>query len=260
MIKKFIGYCSLFLSILSSMFTKEERKEFVMNLVKKYFFPDFSNKLTWFVVTSGFLLIATHTGYGKLFIYNLLIGRLNLNSEQSLIESETACYIGFGLIFMALIHNILYHMQRKDDIEKINKADKNLFDEFLKVFPSNSNSIYLLKNHDFGGSFSRDYLDDIQKFINEWNHAEKKFITPELDALRKNLWDKCSEFIVLLSQKSTPTGIAGNGLQCVVPDGYQNTCRPNWIDEDIKSVNKLATEVFNLHQNFIKSVKKELKC
>ena len=251
------------------MFTKEEIKEFVIKYGKKWFFPDFYNKVTWYVVTLGAGIILTPTPL-KLVVYNWIIESFNLNAGNTLTLSEMSSgtedyWIGFALILSALLHNVfskwLLHqndIQDRVNAEKISAVDEALFKEFLEIFPSGSRSSYLLETHDFENSFSLESLKDIEKFVDEWNCPEKSFINPELESIRKELWDKCHEFSWLIAKKSSPTPL---GFQSVVPERVRGDWDwPEWVDNDVKAVNKMAAEVFSLHQSFIKSMREALKC
>jgi hypothetical protein len=251
------------------MFTKEEVKEFVIKYGKKWLFPDFYNKVTWYVVTLGAGIILTPTPF-KLVVYNWIIESFNLNLGNALTLSEmgysTADYwLGFAIIISALLHNVfskwlLYQNDIKDMVkaEKVSAVDKALFKEFLEIFASSSRSAHLLETHGFENSFSLESLKNIDKFVDEWNFPEKSFINPELEAIRKVLWNKCHEFRLLIATKSSP--IHG-GSQSVVPDRVRGDLYyPEWVDNDVKAVNEMASEVFSLHQGFIKSMREDLKC
>jgi len=251
------------------VFSKDEIKEFIIKFGSKWLFPDFSNKLTWVVVSIGASVIITPSPI-KLIIYNWLVDSFNLNYGEHFtiaeVSSGTADYwIGFSLIALALIHNILYRLIQQNELKKIyrenikeEESDKQLFCEFLKLFPSNSSSFQLLKEHDFGNSFSNKWLDEIEKFVYEWDFPEKQFLDAKREELRLKLLTKSKEFCLLLAEKSSPTG---NGvMQSVVPDHIRNEFDwPNWVLEDIKEVNEKATQVAELHQEFITTCKKSLK-
>lgn len=251
------------------MFTKEEIKEFVIKFGKKWLFPDFYNKVTWYVVTLGAGIILTPTPF-KLVVYNWIIESFNLNAGNTLTlaemgNSKADYWLGFALIISALLHNVfskwLLHqndIQDRVKEEKVSAVDEALFKEFLEIFPSGSRSAYLLENHDFGNSFRLESLRDFDKFVDEWNCPEKSFINPELESIRKELWNKCDEFSWLLAKKSAPTH---GGFQSVVPDQVRgNWDWPEWVDKDVKAVNEMAYEVFSLHQGFIKLMRETLKC
>lgn len=251
------------------MFSKKEIKEFVVKLGNKWFFPDFSNKITWYVIILGAAIVATPTPL-KLIFYNWLIDSFNLNSGMHLtlpeLTSDSADYwLGFSLILLALLHNviskwILLHNRlfEKRDNERLIEVDRKLFEEFLKTFPSNSSSLCLLQEHDFGASFKRDSLREIDAFVYGWNNTEKQFLTDELETLRSEFWRKCDAFTWLLAEKSGPTAV---GLQCVVPDRVRDDWDwPDWVNKNIDEVNRAAHELAAMHQEFIKAARRILKC
>ncbi len=251
------------------MFNKEELKEFTVKIGKKWFFPNFSNKLTWSVISIGAGMVLT-PNLLKIIFYNWLVDTFNLNAGEHFTVSEIGSnsaeyWIGSSLIFIALVHNLFskwISLQEKNiSITEHNKtieADTKLFTNFLEIFPSGCNSAYLLENHDFGGSFDNGSLSEIKQFVIEWNCPEKEFITPKFENLRKELLNKCNEFCRLLANKSSPT--PSGHMQSVLPHNQRGSKWPEWVVNDIKEVNEMATIVFNLHQDFIKELRQKLKC
>lgn len=252
------------------MFTKEEIKEFIVKYGKKWFFPDFSNKITWHVVTLGAGVIIAPTPF-KLIFYNWLIDTFNLNSGKHFIFSEISSnsadyWLGFVLIFIALAHNFFSKwitlqesVSVKELAKKSNEADKKLFDKFLEELPSNSASIKLLKEHDFGNSFFGDHTNEIENFVNKWNVSELQFLDSELEEKKMDLWQNCHKFLLKLAESSGPIG---NGPRfSVIPDH----CRGDWdlpefVNERVRELNKNATICHNLHQEMVALCKQKLKC
>jgi hypothetical protein len=156
--------------------SKNEIRELAIALGRKYLFPDFTNKLTWFVVTVGGAISLTPTAFKQIF-YNWLVATFNLNAGIKFsfaeLESSNADHIlGFSLIVLALIHNIAnrYFIYKIGDIASIESqelvaVDKKLFESFLSEFPSNSVSISLLKEHDFGNSYHENKTNEIDSFV-----------------------------------------------------------------------------------------------
>lgn len=92
------------------MISKKELKELAIARLKKYLFPDFTNKLTWFVVTVGGAVILTPTAFKQIF-YNWLVDTFNLNygvyfTFAELDSSNSDYTLGFSLIALALLHNV----------------------------------------------------------------------------------------------------------------------------------------------------------
>ena len=251
------------------MFIKNEVKEFTIKYGKKWFFPNFSNKLTWYVITIGAGIIITPTPF-KLVFYNWLVDTFNINSGSqftlSEVNSNSADYmLGFGLVIAALLHNLFgkwlllqESFSKKSITEKRHEVDKALFNEFLKIFPSGCPSAYLLESHDFGNSFSLKSLEQLDTFVYEWNCPEKQFIDPGLEKHRKELWKKCNEFAWLIAKKTAPVF---GGYQSAVPDRVKSDWDwPEWVENDIKELNTLSSETFKAHQSFIKLMRELLTC
>lgn len=78
------------------MTPKTELRELAIALGKKYLFPDFTNKLTWFVVSVGGTIILTPIAFKQIF-YNWIVATFNLNLTTPLtyaeLQSSNADYI-----------------------------------------------------------------------------------------------------------------------------------------------------------------------
>ena len=80
--------------------------------IERRLFPDFSNKLTWLVVTTGCGILLTPEPL-KLVILNWLVVTFNLNAGTpfTLLEIQsgpTDKILGSGIILLGLFHNIIY--------------------------------------------------------------------------------------------------------------------------------------------------------
>jgi hypothetical protein len=91
---------------ISILFTKDERKEFLIKLGKRWIFPDFSNRVTWYAITLGATVILFPTP-GKLIFYNWLVDSFNINSGKYFIFADFKTgnadyWLGFSLIIFSL--------------------------------------------------------------------------------------------------------------------------------------------------------------
>nr|WP_321269632.1 hypothetical protein [uncultured Tolumonas sp.] len=251
------------------MYFSEEFKKILFKYINKFLFPDFTNKLTWFVVTLGGAVIIAPQPM-KIIVINWLIKILNTNNGLPIKLTEipapsTDYTLGFGLIFLALAHNLGYkwfsNASLKLELAQKSRSvdvDINRFKEFISLLPTTGRSMYLLSSHDFGNSFSLKSLTELDSFTIEWNSPEKSFLNSDLETKRQELWSKCNEFQNLLASKSGPSH---GGLQSVVPERYKDAWEwPDWVDDNVKSINEMATALFKTHQDFVLLCRSILAC
>jgi len=251
------------------VFNKQEIKTFIVKLGEKWFFPDFTNKLTWYVVTlgTGFILVPQPI---KLFFINWLIEVFNVNSGLKLtlpeMEASTDYTTGIILVFMALAHNIgyKYYELKKEIFNHKALQDRRIFDyklleSFLAELPSNCASVMLLKEHDFGNSFDRDRLQQLEVFYYQWNGAEYHFIDPEIDQKRREFFEGCKKFLLKVAAHTTPVG--ASNFSSVIPDHLRSDDwnLPEWVTIEIRELNELATDLFKERQEFIAFAKSKIQ-
>ena len=252
------------------MFTKKDIKSFVEKATNHWFFPDFTNKLTWFVASLGGTILVTPTAFKEIF-YNFLVDTFNLNGGKyftlaDLQSSSVEPLVGFALIAFALIHNLankyLTHKSSEfalEDNKQLRQVDIDLFNRFLIDFPSDGYSVPFLKDHDLGNSYHDNCLKDINKFVNHWNNVEHHFLNEEIEAKRSELWEKCHSFVYLLASHSYNLH-SGPVFSCV-PDAYRGAWNyPAHVHEQLRELNDKATECHDLHQQFVMFARRKLKC
>ncbi|CAD6878351.1 hypothetical protein [Methylomonas albis] len=252
------------------MVSQKEFKELAIGLGRKWLFPDFTNKLTWLVVTVGCGILLTSTPL-KLIFYNWLVDTINLNSGTDFtiaeLTNDSADYIwGVVLVALALIHNIAYRYvnflascEGKDNLEKRIKADTALFENFKIEFPSNCASARLLKEHDFSNLYDGEATSNLEKFVHRWNDAEHVFLDPVIESKRIELWESCHSFLYKLA---VATGPVGKGFSfSAIPDMYLGERdMPDFVTQRVNELNKKATECYCQHQEFVAVCKERLRC
>lgn len=251
------------------MLNKRKIKEILIKYGERWLFPDFSKKITWSICTLGATVIITPIPF-KVVLYNWFIDAFKLNSGQhftiaELIPESVDYWLGFLLIFTALTHNIFCKFLANQTANKDAKyaaderdVDRRLFSKFLLDFPSQSGSIRLLQDHDFGNSFRLESLAEIDRFLERWSHAENTFLNSEINLLKENLYVISKEFSYLLCMKSGPISAE---RQSVVPDQHRDDWDwPKEVINDVRVVNELASKVADAHQEFILKSKQLLRC
>ncbi|MDE9455831.1 hypothetical protein [Xenorhabdus bovienii] len=263
------------------MNSKEEKQALFIEWIKKWLFPDFTNKLTWCVAGTGIAIILAPDPL-KLIFYNWLVNTFNLNSGlpftlAELKSSEGDNAAGGVLVVFALIHNIankflIYRTeilatekekgqqerQEKEQQER-REVDRALFQQFLDEFPSDGSSIMLLEEHDFGNSYHRKKVEQLDDFIYNWNNTQKQFLDPELESKRKQLWDNCQKFSYKLAMSSYQ--LCNSSMFSCIPDAYRNAWDwPSDVEKKIGELNEMAKTCFRLHSEFVRLGRNKLKC
>ncbi|MFM5101690.1 hypothetical protein [Aeromonas veronii] len=252
------------------MFTKKEIKNIVEKATNHWLFPDFTNKLTWFVATLGGTVLATPTAFKEIF-YNFLVDTFNLNGGEyftlaELQSSSVEPLAGLGLIVFALIHNLVnkFFVYKSsefalEDSKQLRQVDVDLFNRFLTDFPSDGYSVPFLRDHDLGDSYHDNSLRDINKFVDQWNNVEHHFLNEEIEAKRSELWKKCHSFVHQLALSSYD--LNGGPLFSCVPDAYRGAWDyPAHVDKQLRELNEMAKECHELHQKFVLFTRRKLKC
>lgn len=251
------------------MFTKEEIKVFIVEIGKKWFFPDFSNKITWTVITLGTSIILAPMPF-KLIFFNFLIDTLDLNNGSNLkladLGGTSADYwLGFSLVALALLHNVFSkwlniqdRISDRHDVDRARDIDRKLFHDFITLLPSSTGAIQFLEQHDFGGTFNLEVFQAIDSFVYDWNCPEKSFLEETLEKIKTELWNKSKSLSMEIGRR---TGPVRSGRQSVVTDEHlQDFNWPAEFDDDIRFLNAEATELFELHQVFVKQCRDMLMC
>lgn len=252
------------------MVTLKEIKELVIALGKKWLFPDFTNKLTWFVVTVGGAILLTPT-LVKLIFYNWLVETTNLNSGVHFTLAELAndsadYFLGVILIALALIHNIAYRYfnylssrEEKRSHERRKKADTALFEKFKITLPSSSASVQLLKEHSFWNSYNIQAISQLEEFVNCWNNAEHSFLDASVESQKVELLSCCDSFLSKLAEVSGPVG--AGPFYSSIPTMHKNDWNmPDFVTTKIDELNDKAMECYEKHQQFISLCKERLDC
>ena len=133
------------------------------------------------------------------------------------------------------------------------RSDRLLFTKFLEQFPYNSDMIYFLREYDVGDSFESKWLEEIDRFTQEWNDALHEFIDPTLEGKRKDFMLKLTSFKNEL-WSNTWRSESGDSLSM---ESYKFKDEdPRW--EKIEELNAMGTEAHDAHQELVRACKEML--
>lgn len=251
------------------MFSKEQVKEFIVLYGKKILFPDFSNKLSWGCFTLGVGLLLSKSPLTLVFI-NWVITAFNINNGNGYTLPEfqdgSPAY-GYGVFFVlfAVFHNLIYRIicykearnKYLDELPKV-ESDRELFSSFITMLPSSSEAVTLLEKQHFGSSYRYGATDAIEQFVQYWGSAEKVFHDSELEGKKSKLYNKCSEF---MNEVYTNAGPIGNGSRVsFISPGIDDFNIPQYILDNVRNANAIASDCYSLHQDFVLSCRKKLSC
>ncbi|WP_123567262.1 hypothetical protein [Pseudomonas vranovensis] len=263
--------------------TKEELKQLSIEAIRKWLIPDFSNKLTWLVVGAGITTLLTPDA-AVVIASNWLIDTLNINfvSKFSLAElqsNDKDKIYGTLLIVAGLTHNLavnglakyLAHLEKviesqkraKEHDESIKRADeqrlvdRELLKKLLIDLPSNGRSIVFLRDHDLGGSFNQTNLDEIEKFVLDWNCVERKFLNGDLEEKREILWSAFNKFNSKLAMNAYD--LHGGPMYSCIPDQFRGREWPSHVEEKIDELNALSTQCFKIYTEFVILARRSLQ-
>ena len=133
-------------------------------------------------------------------------------------------------------------------------ADRELLKKFMETLPSTEGSIPFIKEHNMAGySFEIARLEDLQKFVGEWDNAEHEFHDEELEKLRKKLLSLSRDYLDELSRNTwlTSPGFAA------VPAEWEIE-QPERFREVVSKLHQLAEDILNAHQSLIRLGRKKL--
>ncbi|MBU1164891.1 hypothetical protein KKA15_05025 [Patescibacteria group bacterium] len=160
------------------------------------------------------------------------------------------------LLFLALLAAFL-GQEILPTIKKVNKEDKKLGELFLKEFPSNGKSCLFLKEHELHNPFRQSQLDEIEKFLSEWDNTEHEFLNKKLERIKKELLSKINKFLSSLFTLVRAHDSDVNILTTKLSGAYNKEVEEE-NDLKIAGLNKMATDIYKKHQILTKKIKRIL--
>lgn len=139
--------------------------------------------------------------------------------------------------------------------DEARKHDRALYDEMVGLLRSEGVIGFLDQNNMAGFSFPRSKFDPLWEFVEGWNRPEREFLSPELEALRKSLWEKSDAYTTLLAENTFAT--EKNLDRAWVPPEWEYE-QPDVFWRIVKNFHNLAAEIVELHADFVRTGKRQL--
>lgn len=243
----------------------KELKVIFLKYLNKWLFPDFTNKLTWLVAFAGITMITTPVEF-RVAVCNWLIEVLNVTSlapfEVPALEerNDTGWYV---LLLSALIHNLVYKYisLKLDTLEFEIKREKraldiSLYEQFISLLPTSGQTVQMLKEQEFSSSIRKSSMNSLDDFIYYWEGAEYRFNNSEIEAKKSIFLEKSNDFRCKVAQYTVPKF---DDFLTVYPRHVDPEINiPQNILNEIKELNSLATELYQMHQDFILYCKSDM--
>ena len=174
----------------------------MLKLLAKWLFPDFSNRITWVVVSFGIALIATT-------LVNVIAEALFDYYLDFKVTDRNDSIVGLVLILLGLLHNLVYQFICTSKItNRLNPSYSNdtaLFNSFVALIPSNP-TIENLKSADFLAEVERRLYEPLRTFLNGWENSEHYFSNMEMELLRSEFMKKTDVLFQLIGKYTVPIG------------------------------------------------------
>lgn len=148
-----------------------------------------------------------------------------------------------------------HYPQFRGRLDESRVRDRSLYDQLLGLLRSDGVIGFLDRNNMAGFSFPQERFDPLWEFYYEWNQPEREFVSPELEALRRSLWDKVSEYTTLLATETFATEL--NPDRHWVPQDWEFT-QPERFERVVKRFHGLAGEIVSLHADLVRKGRAQL--
>jgi hypothetical protein len=147
-----------------------------------------------------------------------------------------------------------HYPQFRGKVDEARAHDRALFDQLTDLLRSDGVIGFLDRNSMAGFSFSESKFEPLREFYYEWNQPEREFLSPELDALRKALWEKIDAYTNLLA---TETFATHNPNRHTVPPEWEYE-QPDRFWRVVDTFHSLAGEIVALHRDLVRTGKAQL--
>ncbi|EGR0939166.1 hypothetical protein EH291_17375 [Vibrio cholerae] len=230
-------------------------KKELFNKLLAYIFPEFTNKVTWFVIISGVALLSSS------FIEEILRALINENFNLKLTDGNDsvigAVIIGFGLLHNygyvreknKVPYDVVAHEKLKRDLEH----DTKLFNKINSWIPEGNFKGFIehvLANHSYVSHLEnpRDY------FYYDGDKSDNNFVNEELNSLKQALhgsFMKFEDFKAVHFFVHGPARSDDSLYLCMHPEW--NTDRGGYpSSEEDKRYGELTSELNSLGRDVIK--------
>lgn len=142
-----------------------------------------------------------------------------------------------------------HYPQFRSRVDQSRQHDRVLYDQLTSILKSDGVIGFLNRNNMAGFSFKDASLAPLRQFYYDWDQPEREFISPELETIRKALWEKAAEYLDFLSLNVFPTNTP---YYLSVPPEWEDE-QPERFDRVVGTLHRLAGEIVALHAEFVRT-------
>jgi hypothetical protein len=147
-----------------------------------------------------------------------------------------------------------HYPQSKQGTDPVAEHDKRLFDQLTGLLTSAGVIGFLDRTNMAGFPFPEAALEPLREFYYEWNTPEREFITPELEAVRRTLWEKVDAYYDIIATETFPTK---NPDWHSVPSEWE-VDQPERFRRVVETLHSLAGEIVALRADLVRVGRKHL--
>ncbi|QGL81744.1 hypothetical protein [Stenotrophomonas maltophilia] len=142
-----------------------------------------------------------------------------------------------------------YYPQFRADADPADRHDKALWKEITTLLHSDGVIGFLDQTNMAGSSFELARLIPLWDFQHKGRFPEWEFISPELDTLRKDLWNEVDGYLNLLAFQTFPTRTPGWNS---VPAEWEIE-KPERFWRTVEGLHARAEKIVSLHASFVRA-------
>jgi pyrimidine deaminase RibD-like protein len=136
------------------------------------------------------------------------------------------------------------------------ETDRRTLDDLLQVLPSGGTIDFLRTNNFAGFAFSREKLNDLNRFVDERSGPDHEFIDEEIESLREDLRKKCNCFLQYLALNTWRVG-PSEGRLFSVPEEWEYE-QPERFERAVEIIHSRAQDVCEAYDGLIRTARKKL--
>ncbi|MEX2165068.1 MAG: hypothetical protein WD823_12615 [Sulfuricaulis sp.] len=148
-------------------------------------------------------------------------------------------------------------LKPKERLAADQSHDVKIFQELQTTFGFEP-AVRLIRDQNFGDSFSRKAIQSLYDFVETWDQPEKEFIDKELQAALVELYRAANDFATHVVQKTVPIGKGGELLSVFSDNLRAHGPRPDWVREDARVLNEKARQFVPIYERFLRLCREKL--